>query len=82
MGAVCAAQAQKTVGQNPTIEKGIEFVFDKIGETRPGLALDLGEESLGVLLYQMVQRRLFGTPAMVVYTRSCRSSLSRLVHRP
>ncbi len=82
IGAVCATQAQKTVGQNTAIEKSIELVFDKLWETRPGLALDLGEEGLGMLLYQLVQRRLFGTPALVVYTWSCRLSLSRFVHRP
>ena len=82
IGAVCATQAQKTVGQNATIEEGIELVFDKIGETRSGLALDLHEEGFGMLLYQLVQRRVFGTPALVVYTRTCRLGLSRLVHLP
>ena len=50
MRAVCAAKPQKTVGQNATIETGIELVFDKIGKTRSGLALDLGEEGLDMLL--------------------------------
>ena len=67
MGALFATQAQKTVGQNPTIEKSIELVFDKIGQTRSGLRLDLGEECLEVFLYQLIERRLFGTPPFVMY---------------
>jgi hypothetical protein len=31
MGAVTAAQAQKTVGEDAAFEKGIELVFDKVG---------------------------------------------------
>jgi hypothetical protein len=31
MGAVSAAQAQKTVGEDAAFEKGIELVFDKVG---------------------------------------------------
>jgi len=36
-----AAQAQKPVGEDAAFEKGIELVFDEVGQTRPGLSLDL-----------------------------------------
>lgn len=47
-------------------EKGIEFVFDKLGQSRPGLTLDLGQEGLEVFLYQLVEGGVFGTPPLVV----------------
>ena len=82
LGAVCAAQAQKTMSQDAALEKSFELVFDKLGQARPGFTLDLDKERLGVLLYQSVQRRLLRSPALVVYTQSCRRSLNCFVHRP
>jgi hypothetical protein len=51
VGAVYAAQAQKSMGQDTAFEKGVELIFNKIGQARSGLALDLGKEGLGVFLY-------------------------------
>jgi hypothetical protein len=80
MGTVRATQAQKTVGQNAAFQEGIELVFDEIGQTRPGLSLDLREKGLDVFLYQLVQRCFFGTPPLVVYAFCNRRGLDRLVH--
>ncbi len=56
------------MGQDAAFEKGLELVFDKLGQVRPGLMLDLGKEALGVFLDQWVQNRLLRSPALVVYT--------------
>ena len=41
MRALRTTQAQKPVGEDAAFEKGIELGFDKVGQTRPGLSLDL-----------------------------------------
>jgi hypothetical protein len=82
MGAVGAAQAQKTMGQYAAFEKSIKLLFDEIGQARPSLKLDLGQEGLEMFLYQPVEGGLFGTPPLVVYAPSCRRRLNRCVHRP
>ncbi len=82
MGTVGATQAQEAVGQYAALEKGIEFVFDEIGQARSSLKLDLGQEGLEVFLNQLIEDGVFGTPAFVVYAFSRRRRLNRLVHRP
>jgi uncharacterized membrane protein (DUF4010 family) len=58
--AALAAQAQKAVGQDATIEIGLEFVFDELRQARY-----LGSKRLIVLLHQAIQRGLFGAAALV-----------------
>jgi hypothetical protein len=56
--------------------------FDKLGQARPGLRLDLGQEGLEVFLYELVEDRLFGTPPLVG-DGPCRwRRLNCLVHCP
>ena len=43
--AVAAAQPQEAVGQDAAFEKRIELLFDELGQTCPGLPLDLGQGS-------------------------------------
>jgi len=62
--------------------EGAEFLFDKIGQSRPGLKLDLGQEGLEVFLYQLVERGFFGTPPFVVVAPSRGRGLNRFAHRP
>jgi len=82
MAAIFAAQGQKTVGQNATIEEGLKLVFDKVGQARAGLGLDLGAEALEVFGYQLVEDRLFWASSFVVdrifMLGRCR--LNRLTH--
>jgi hypothetical protein len=100
VGAVCAAQSQKTMGQDAALKrsgtrmyrlrtegwKGLELVFDELGQASPGLGLDLGKKALGMFLYQLVENRFLGPPPLVVYAvaRLCggRCRLNRLFHRP
>ena len=56
-GALGAAQAQKPVREDAALEKGIELVFDKLGQGGPALGFDLRHETLDVFLanrYRMV----------------------------
>jgi len=64
MGAVGTPQAQKTVCEDTTLKKGIEFLSDEIGQARPALKLDLGQKGLEVVLYQLVEGGVFGTPPL------------------
>ncbi len=50
MVALIATHTQKAMGQNAAFKKGLELLFDKIGQPRPGLSLDLGEEGLDMCL--------------------------------
>jgi hypothetical protein len=70
------------MGQYAAFEKGIKLLFDKLGQARPGLRLDLSQKGLKVFLDQLVERCLFGTPPLVVYAPSRRHRLNRCVHRP
>ncbi|MGH8489338.1 MAG: hypothetical protein ACREXS_10880 [Gammaproteobacteria bacterium] len=56
----------RPVGEDAALEKGVELLFDKLGQSRPGLQLDLGQEGLEVFSYQLVEDGVFGTPAFVV----------------
>ena len=82
MGTVRTAQAQKTVGEDTAFKKGLELGFDKLGQARPGLKLDLGQEGFEVFLDHLVEDGVFGTPPLVVDAPSRRRQLHRLVHRP
>ena len=74
-------EKRKEPGQNASFEKGLELAFEKIGQSRFSFKLDLGKESLGVLLHQLVENRLHRLPALVVYTLFCWRRLNRCVHR-
>ena len=49
----------------PKDRQCLELRFDEVGQARPDLSLDLGEEGLGMFLYQLVKNRLLGTPLFV-----------------
>jgi hypothetical protein len=49
-----SASARQAVGEDAAFEKGIKLVFDKVGQTRPSLSLDLCQEGLEVFLYHLV----------------------------
>ena len=66
MAAVAAAQAQEAVRQDAALEECIELVFDEGRQARTCGGLHVGEECLGVLLDQPVQRGLLGPMALVV----------------
>ncbi|MGH8583757.1 MAG: hypothetical protein ACREWG_13450 [Gammaproteobacteria bacterium] len=70
------------MGEDAALEKGIELFFDKLGQARLRLKLDLGQEGLEVFLYELVEGRLFGTPPLVVDAPSRQRRLHRSVHRP
>ena len=72
----------RPMGQYAAFEKRIELFFDKIGQARPGLKLDLGEEGLEVFFNQLVESGVFGAPPFVVDALSGRRWLNRFVHRP
>ena len=55
VGALGAAQAQKPVREDAALEKGIELVFDKLGQGGPALGFDLHHETLDVFLDQPKQ---------------------------
>jgi|GEM_PF-1943680 len=66
----------------PHCREGIELLFDKLGQARPGLKLDLGQKGLKVFLNQLVKDGFFGAPPLVVDAFSGRRWLNRFVHRP
>ena len=66
VAAVAAAQAQEAVRQDAALEEGVEFVLDELRQAGAGGLLGLGEEGLGVLMHQAVQRRLLRAVALVV----------------
>jgi len=82
MGTVGATQAQKAVGEDPALQEGIELCLDKCGQGRSSLGFDLGEEGFEVLLDQLVEDGVFGTPPLVVDASSRRRRLNRVVHHP
>ena len=81
MGAVGATQAQKAVGEDTAFKKGLELGFDKLGQARAGLKLDLSQEGFKVFLYQLVEDGFFGTPPLIVDAFSRRRKLG-CFHRP
>jgi len=66
VAAVGAAQAQKGVCQDATLQERVEPVFDELRQAGTVRLFGLGEEALGVLLHQAVQRGLLGSVAHVV----------------
>ena len=82
IGAPGAAQAQKAVRQDAAFEKGIELVFDKLRQARPGLRFDLGQEGLELFLDQLIQGRFFRAPSLVVQGNgvASRRRLNRWAH--
>ena len=53
------------MGQNATLKKCIEFVFDKVGQPRSGFSLNLRKEIFGVFLHQLIQDGLFWSPSFI-----------------
>ena len=53
------------MGQDSTLEKCVELVFDELGQARTCLALDLGKKGLDVLLDHLVERGVLRAPALV-----------------
>ena len=43
------------MGEDAALQEGVELCFDKLGQPRPGLAFDLGQEGFEVLLDQLVE---------------------------
>jgi hypothetical protein len=60
MAAVAAAQAQEPVGQDAALQEGFELVTDELRQPGTCGLFGLGEETLGMLLHQAVQRGLLG----------------------
>ena len=70
------------MGEDPAFQKGIEFRFDKLGQARPGLKLDLGQKGLEMFLDHLVEDGVFGTPPLVVDAPSSGRRLHCVVHLP
>ena len=70
------------MGEDATLQEGVELCFDKLGQPRPGLAFDLGQEGFEVLLDQLVEGGVFGTSPLIVDAPYSRRQLSRFGHRP
>ena len=66
VAAIGAAQAQEAVRQDAALQESVELVFDELRQAGAKGLLGLGEEALGVLLHQTVQRGLLGSVAIVV----------------
>ena len=66
MAAIGAAQAQEAVCQDAALQESVELVFDELRQAGAKGLFGLGEEALGVLLHQAVQRGLLGSVALVV----------------
>lgn len=64
MRAASAAHTQKTAGQYPAFEKGLELVFDKLRQARTGYSFNLGEEGLELFLHHLIERRFLRTPPL------------------
>ena len=64
--AIGAAQAQEAVRLDAALQESVELVFDELRQAGAKGLLGLGEEALGVLLHQAVQRGLLGAVAIVV----------------
>ena len=66
MTARAAAQAQEAVRQDAAFQEGVELVTDELRQPGAGGLFGLGDETLGMLLHQAVQRGLLGPVALVV----------------
>ena len=66
MAAVGAAQPQEAMRQDAALQESVELVLHELRQSGAGGGVDLGEEALGVLLHQAVQRGLLGAVALVV----------------
>ena len=77
LAAVAAVQAQEAVRQDAALEECIELVFDEGRQARTCGGLHVGEEGLGVLLHQAVQRGLLGPVALVVDRGTIRRPMAR-----
>ena len=66
VGAAGATQTQKAVCEDAAFQKRLELVFDKRRQARTGLHLDLGEEGFELFLRDLIERRLFRAPPLVV----------------
>ena len=77
VAAVAAVQAQEAVRQDAALEECIELVFDEGRQARTCGGLHVGEEGLGVLLHQAVQRGLLGPVALVVDQGTIRRPMAR-----
>jgi hypothetical protein len=64
MGALGTAYSPETVGEDAALEKGLELVFDKRRQARPGLRLDLREEGLELFPHHLIQGRFFRAPPL------------------
>ena len=74
---VAAAQAQEVVRQDAALKKRVELVLDELRQAGAGGLLGLGEEGLGGLLVQPVQRGLLGPMALVVDRGPIRRPMAR-----
>jgi len=70
------------VGEDAALEKGVELVLYELGQRRPSVGLDLRKEGLEVFLDQLIQRRFFGAPTVVVDRVRRHCGLHRLAHDP
>jgi len=61
------ARQVRAIGNASMPQNGFELVFDELGKAGTGGLLGLGEEGLGVLLHQAVQRGLLGAVALAVH---------------
>ncbi len=74
------AQAQKAVGEDAALEKGVELVLDERRQRHAGLRLRLRKECREVFLDQLIEYRVFGAPTFVVNRVRCWCALNRLTH--
>jgi hypothetical protein len=84
--AVAAVQPQEAMCQDAALEKGIELVFDELGQLTAPADLCLRDQAGSVLLYQALQRGLLGTVELVVDPDAARRPTAgpegRLMPRP
>jgi hypothetical protein len=53
------------MGQDAALQKRVDLVFNKLGQARSCLELDLGKKGLDVFLDHLVQGGLLRAPALV-----------------
>jgi hypothetical protein len=67
------------MGKDAAFEKGIELVFDKLGQGRGTPGFDFGEERFEMSLHQVKQGRFLWPPPLVV-DWACRRGAQRWTH--
>jgi len=67
-----AAQALDAVRRDAALQEGVELVSDELRQASAIGLLGLGDEGLGLLLYQAVQRGQLGAVALVLRQGACR----------